>query len=78
MAVLLVQLQAPDTGLYSIPWTDCTEKPSESRSKGKWGEGLKGHRSQRYRVTKDKLFPFFKTWNKIKETHVSVHKYKRP
>lgn len=39
MAVLLVQLQAPDTGLYSIPWTDCTEKPSESGSKGKWGGG---------------------------------------
>lgn len=29
MAVLLVQLQAPDNGLYDIPWTDCTEKPSE-------------------------------------------------
>lgn len=28
MAVPLVQLQAPDTGLYSIPWTDCTDKPS--------------------------------------------------
>lgn len=28
MAVLFVQLQAPDAGLYSIPWTDCTEKPS--------------------------------------------------
>lgn len=29
MAVLLVQLQAPDNGLYNIPWTDCTENPSE-------------------------------------------------
>lgn len=29
MAVLLVQLQAPDNGLYNIPSTDCSEKPSE-------------------------------------------------
>lgn len=31
MAVLFVQLQAPDTGLYSIPCTDCTEKPSDRK-----------------------------------------------
>lgn len=29
MAVLLVQLQAPDNGLYTIPRTARTEKPSE-------------------------------------------------
>lgn len=39
MAVLLVQLQAPDAGLYSIPWTDCTENPSEVGSE-KSEEGI--------------------------------------
>lgn len=80
MAVLLVQLQAPDTGLYSIPWTDCTEKPSEGGLKKKKGvEGeLKGRRRPHDSITKDKLFPSISICNKIKENlfsfQVSIRK----
>lgn len=35
MAVLFAQHQAPDTGLYSIPLTDCTEKPSDKEDRGR-------------------------------------------
>lgn len=35
MEVLLVQLQPPDAGLYSIPRTDCTENPSMREGGGR-------------------------------------------
>lgn len=60
MAVLLVQLQAPNAGLYSIPWTDCTEKPSEGRV-------------TEDSITKGNLFPFNPICNKDKGKP-SVHK----
>lgn len=61
MAVLLVQLQAPDAGLYSIPWTDCTDRPSgtEAETQRYNRETLMGHNSGQTFTYNLKLQPDF-------------------